>query len=191
MNEQWKDVSGYEGLYQVSNLGNVKALEREVLGKDGKIYHYKERILKSFYNDTGYLHVALHKNGKRKTCKVHRLVAQAFIPNPNNLPIINHRDENKSNNLYTNLEWCDHKYNTNYGTRTERWREHNKDKHERQQKKVLNVTTGEIFNSLKEVEEKLEIPHSNVSKCCHGERKTAGGYEWQFVSLDKLKENFI
>ena len=174
----WKDSENYEGLYQVSNLGEVRSLNYRRTGKT--------KVLQHRYSG-GYDNVIL----QGKSYKVHRLVAQAFIPNPNNLPIINHRDENKTNNLYTNLEWCDHKYNTNYGTRTERWREHNKDKHERQQKKVLNVTTGEIFNSLKEVEEKLEIPHSNVSKCCHGERKTAGGYEWQFVSLDNLKDNLI
>ena len=118
MQEVWKDIVGYENLYQISNLGNVKSVEKYVnscLKHNTKIKR-KEKMLKQ-YNKSGYLQVALSKNGIKMFFLVHRLVAQAFIPNPNNLPQINHKDENKQNNNINNLEWCDRKYNCNYGTR--------------------------------------------------------------------------
>ena len=119
MEEIWKDIEGYEGLYQVSNMGRVKSVER--MKWSGKCYYKApERILKPRKNGGGYLVVMLSKNGKVKTCRVHRLVATAFIPNPNNLPQINHIDENKGNNHMENLEWCDSKYNNNYGTHNKR-----------------------------------------------------------------------
>lgn len=105
--EIWKSIKGYEDLYAVSNFGKVKSL------KYGK-------ILKPQNKGNGYLQVSLCRNGKRKTLLVHRLVAEAFIPNPYGLPEINHIDENKSNNCVENLEWSDAKYNTNYGSRTKR-----------------------------------------------------------------------
>lgn len=110
--EQWKTVKGYEGLYEVSNLGNVKSLNYRHTGR--------ERILKPGKVGGGYLQVQLCKNGKRKMLLVHRLVAAAFIPNPEGLPEINHKDENKTNNCVENLEFCDAKYNNSYGTHNER-----------------------------------------------------------------------
>ena len=106
--EQWKPVEGFED-YAVSNLGNVKSLK-----------YGKERILKPRKNKDGYLFVTLCKNGKMKNFKVHRLVASAFLPNPNNLPQVNHLDEVKTNNVVSNIEWCSAKYNMNYGTRMEK-----------------------------------------------------------------------
>lgn len=111
MEEVYKDIEGYEGLYQVSNLGNVKSLNYSKTKK--------ENVLKPGIRN-GYLKVDLCKNKTRKTYSVHRLVAQAFIENPNNLPMINHKDECKTNNVVSNLEWCTQKYNSNYGTRNER-----------------------------------------------------------------------
>ena len=105
--EEFRDIPGYEGLYEVSNLGRVRSLETE-------------RILKPSKNTWGYLFVSLYKNGIKKAVRIHRLVALAFIPNPDNLPCINHKDEDKTNNTVDNLEWCDDKYNANYGTRNER-----------------------------------------------------------------------
>ena len=101
--EEWRAVPGYEGLYMVSNIGNVKSL-------------IKNKIIKYFINKKGYRLVSLSKNGIIKKFSVHRLVAQAFIPNPDNLPQVNHKDEDKTNNNVDNLEWCDAKYNNNYGT---------------------------------------------------------------------------
>ena len=120
MREIWKDVKGYEGLYQVSNLGRVKRLRFINRHLDFK----QEKILKP-YKDGGdyYFVIGLHKNGKKKYKAIHRLVAEAFIPNPNNYPIVNHKDENKENNYVDNLEWCTHKYNSNYGNARTKMRE--------------------------------------------------------------------
>ena len=113
--EQWKDIKGYEGLYQVSNLGNVKALKKRA-GKSIR----NEKLLKTYIDKYGYVYTILCKNNKTHLATIHRLIAEAFIPNPNNLPQINHKDENKQNNNIDNLEWCTCKYNINYGTRTKR-----------------------------------------------------------------------
>ena len=102
--EEWKNVIGYEGLYEVSNMGNVRNVRRNKLLKLTKTYY-------------GYIQVNLYKNGIRTGLRVHRLVAQAFLPNPDNLPEVNHLDEDKTNNRVDNLEWCDRKYNNNYGDR--------------------------------------------------------------------------
>ena len=108
MKEIWKDIEGYEGRYKVSNKGRV----------------YDNKLDKFIgYESLGYMCVALCKDKKQKKCRVHRLVAQAFIPNPDNLPGINHKDENKTNNCVENLEWCTVKYNTNYGTSIQRQKE--------------------------------------------------------------------
>jgi hypothetical protein len=120
MNEIWKDVSGYEGLYQVSNLGNVKSLDRMEKLKNGAIRKRQGRYLSLKVDKYGYLIAVLTKNARHKDFKVHRLVAAAFIGNPNDYDQVNHKDENKKNNVVTNLEWCNAKYNTNYGTRNQR-----------------------------------------------------------------------
>lgn len=104
-NEIWKDIEGYEGLYQVSNYGQVRSL-----------HHEKPIILKQHTNIKGYKKVGLSKDGKSKTVSVHRLVAKAFLPNPTDLPMVNHKDENPSNNIVDNLEWCDGSYNVTYAT---------------------------------------------------------------------------
>ena len=106
--EQWKPVEGFED-YAVSNFGRVKSLK-----------YGKEKIMKPKKDRGGYLYIGLRKDGKHKFFKVHRLVAEAFIPNPNNLSQVNHKDENKTNNVVSNIEWCSSKYNNNYGTRNER-----------------------------------------------------------------------
>lgn len=118
MKEIWKDIPGYEGLYQVSNLGDIKVLDRIVnCGiKNNKTVIRKSKLLKQRINQ-GYYEVALSKNGKKRFLKVHRLIAITFLPNLNNLPSVNHKDENKLNNCIDNLEWCTIKYNCNYGTR--------------------------------------------------------------------------
>lgn len=119
MEEKWKDIQGYENLYQISNLGRVKSLKRTVIRKHNSILNLKERILKQ-QNMNGYKFVRLSKNNKTKQHLVHRLVATHFIDNPNKYKEINHKDENKENNVWYNLEWCTHKYNINFGTGNER-----------------------------------------------------------------------
>lgn len=110
--EIWKPIEGYEGLYEVSNLGRVKSLNYKHTGQ--------EKIMKTLLKRTGYCRASLRKDNISKDWSVHRLVANAFIENPENLPEVNHKDENPSNNCVENLEWCDHKYNVNYGTAIKR-----------------------------------------------------------------------
>ena len=105
MEEIWKDIDGYDGEYQVSNLGNVRSLN---------YMRRKETRELSKKNIKGYPYVILYKNTKIQRKRIHRLVAEAFIPNPNNLPEVNHKDENKANNRVDNLEWCTHQYNFQY-----------------------------------------------------------------------------
>ena len=114
MIEKWIDIAGYEGRYQVSNTGKVRSLARTRKGKFQSICPVKERILKQNTDKDGYKEVALCTDGKLKYFRVHRLVALAFIPNPQNLPLINHKDENPANNIAENLEWCTCSYNTSY-----------------------------------------------------------------------------
>lgn len=160
--EIWKDIEGYEGLYQVSNLGRVKSLKFN-----------KEKILKLLLDSKGYYKVNLYKNNKIKTYLMHRLIASAFISNPNNLPQVNHKDEDKTNNKVENLEWCTVDYNINYGTRTEKT-----------QKPILQFTKdGEFvkkWSCIKDVERELGFYRQSISKCCLGKRKTAYGFKWHY-----------
>lgn len=161
--EIWKDISEYDGLYKVSNLGRVKSL-----GNDKK---RKEKILKPIKYNCGYLIVGLSKQGKRKLYLVHRLVAEAFIDNPNNFRELNHIDEDKTNNCVSNLEWCDRKYNINYGTRNEKI-----------SKRVLCVETNKIYPSTNEVQRQLGFANSHISSACNGKLKQAYGFHWRYVS---------
>ena len=117
--EVWKDIQGYEGLYQVSNKGRVRSIDRLIIQKSGGNKCRKGQLLKPTVQN-GYYKVALAKYNKKTNFRVHRLVADAFIPNPNNWSFINHIDENKSNNNAENLEWCTRQYNNNYGHRNEK-----------------------------------------------------------------------
>ncbi len=160
--EIWCPINGYESIYEVSDKGRVRSL------KFGK-----ERILKPRRNPEGYLKVCLYKNGEHKDYKVHRLVAKIFIPNPDNLPEVNHRDENKENNSVQNLEWCDRKYNINYGTRNQRI-----------SKPVLQFTKdGEFvreWKSTHDVERNLGYYNQNISSCCTGRYKSAYSFIWKY-----------
>ena len=162
MIEIFKDIEGYEGLYQVSNYGSVKSL--------GNSKTRKEKVLKPFNTTKGYLQVELSKQGKRKNYYIHRLVAQAFLQNPNNLPEINHKDEDKTNNHVTNLEWCDRKYNINYGTLKEKL-----------SKPVICIETGKIYTSTMEVERQLGYFQTYIASVCNGKRKTAYKFHWCYI----------
>lgn len=164
--EQWKNIADYEGQYMVSNLGRVKSL--------GNDRTRKEKLLAQVKTDRGYTTVNLFKNGKEKKHYVHRLVAMAFIPNPTNLPQVNHKDEDKTNNRVDNLEWCIQEFNINYGTRNKRIAM-------AQSKQVLCVETGVIYPSTQEVERQLGFANTHIGSCCNGKLKTAYGYTWKYV----------
>lgn len=156
MEEIWKDIEGYEGLYQISNLGRVKSLKTN-------------KILKYCISKTGYAYSSLTKNKIIKQKSVHRLVAKAFISNPDNLEEINHKDENKLNNNVNNLEWCSHKYNMNYGT--------SRDKLKR---KIICIETNEIFNSFAEIKKQKNYNITHICQCCKGKRKSSQGLHWKY-----------
>ena len=125
--EVWRDIKGFEGLYQVSNLGRIKSLPRFVRCKQGAFRKTRERIMVVIPDKKGYCSVTLCKPNIQERWLVHRLVAQAFIPNPLGLKLINHKDENPLNCCVENLEWCTHKYNINYGTCPARIGKHSKE----------------------------------------------------------------
>lgn len=175
--EQWKDIEGYEGLYQVSNLGNVKSLARYKKNRS-KIQEVKERIMKPSVYKNGYEVVQLSKDGKIHSFCVHRLVALAFVPNTENKPQINHLDENKRNNRADNLEWCTSKENNNYGTHNMR----------------ISLTSGTRvqafdkdgnlvmeFHSIAEATRQTKINQTSICRCLAGKYKQAGGYVWKIV----------
>ena len=175
--EIWKDIQGYEGKYQVSNLGRVKSLNYNNT--------CKERILIPCKKPNGYLCVVLSKNCICKKFYVHRLVAQAFIENPDNLPQVNHIDENKLNNRVENLEWCSHEYNTNYGTGIERMLKTRKLRNcKKAEISVIQFTQANKFikeyPSIKEAERCTGINRGNLCSCCKGRYKSAGGYIWKY-----------
>lgn len=190
--EEWKDIAGYEGLYQVSTLGRVRSFH----GRRGATV----RILSPRRCTNRYLMVYLAKEGIKVQRLIHRLVAEAFIDNPCKYPQVNHKDEDVTNNQVDNLEWCTAKYNMNYGTHNQRvaeklkgkklsaeacakksskMKEWHKTHRNPAQRNVLCVETGEVFESLKSAR---EFSHSSgISNCLRGKSETSGGYHWRYV----------
>lgn len=164
MKEIWRDIEGYEGLYQVSSFGRVKSF-------------YTNRILKGYQIASGYLGLRLYKNNIGSMNTIHRIVAEAFIPNPENKPQVNHIDEDKTNNRVDNLEWVTAKENINHGTRTGRVA-----KKQRIQIIATNIKTGESqeFNSGKECAVQLGVNSTGINHALKGRRKQAGGYTFKY-----------
>lgn len=179
MKEIWKDVKGYEGFYQVSNLGRVRSVDRLVNGNhiNCDFQFRKGKLRKLRKNRCGYWVVMLRKNSTAKGFLVHRLVAEAFIPNPNNLPYINHKDENPANPIVSNLEWCDAKYNSNYSNVGEKVA---KFKFRRIIQFDLNMNELKRWDSLKEAAHSINRAQQNISRCCRGKAPTCGGYKWKY-----------
>ncbi len=198
MNEIWRDIEGYEGYYQVSNFGNIRSLDRVVKCRCGYRIAKGKNIITSYLNKSNYIQVDLSKNSKVKTFTVHRLVAQAFIPNPNNLPCVNHKDENPSNNCVENLEWCTHKYNSNYGNNPskhsaimyDRYKNPNtlkqferiwKNNQAKRRKKVCQLSMDnkliKVWDSTYEADA-YGYYHTHIGGCANGYRKTHKGCKW-------------
>ena len=169
--EEWKPIPGYEGLYEVSNYGRVKSYQ---LDSNGKILSPGN----TGKDGSGYCFVNLYKDGKaKKHCTIHRLVAEAFIPNPSNFPQVNHMDECKENNYFGNLEWCTHKYNLSYGTRTRRIAENNSKPVVQLDKKGNFISE---FESLTEASKITGIASTSICRCCNHKpgHYSAGGFVW-------------
>ena len=178
MVEIWKDIVGYEGMYKVSNLGNVMSF----WGKTPK-------LLKPAKAGKGYLVVLLSNNKYIKQFYLHRLVAQAFLPNPNNYPIINHKDENKLNNNVENLEWCSYQYNTTYGTAQDRRAKKLTNRKDQSNPVLQYDKNGNFINeyhSIQDAERNTGISHQNISNVCRGKQKSAGNYIWKYKQPLKI-----
>lgn len=158
--EIWKDIEGYDGIYEVSSWGRVKN------SRTG-------RVLKAGKDIYGYLFVNVYKNGKRTNYKVHRLVAQAFIPNPQNKPQVNHIDENKENNYVENLEWCTAKENNNHG-------EHNSRVAKARSIPIICIETGIEYISASDCAIQMGLHQQNINKVLKGKYKTTGGYTFKY-----------
>ena len=180
--EVWRPVVGWEGLYEVSSHGQVRSLDRvvEKLEWNGKKYQilYRGKILAQSLKSIGYCEVTLYLDGKYKTFKVHRLVAEAFIPNPDNLPCVNHKDECKSNNHADNLEWCSHYYNNHYKDRMERAA-----KSKSRPIEQLSLTGEHIafFPSSAIAIRTLNMKSNHLCSVLTGNRKSTYGYRWRYV----------
>lgn len=190
--EIWKDIEGFEGLYQVSNLGRVKSLERTTQLPINKYCAgfrcQKELILKQFSRSNGYKSVNLNKNGNN-FFTVHRLVAQAFCPNPNGYDTVNHIDENKKNNRADNLEWCSARDNVlkwidNHRSvlqkRMNKQHQMMVDRHNKNNREVINLDTGKKYSSLKELEAETGFNRHQIAVAiCKGTR--SNGFHWAYT----------
>lgn len=171
MQEIWKDIEGFEGVYQISSKGNVRSLNRYVNCKGGVRIEIGKPIKPKLIG-RGYHQVFLRNNGTHKQLLVHRLVAQAFLPNPDNLPEVNHIDENKTNNCIENLEWCDSTYNMRYTIN----------------KPVIQYTKDgymlKVWDCAYDAYRETGIFNTSISSCCKGKVKSAGGSIWKYYTTD-------
>ena len=172
-NEIWKEIKGFP-YYEVSNMGNVRSIDRVVTKKNNVKANIKSIQLTPQISAKGYVCVPLYKNHKIKMARIHRLVAKEFIPNPNNLPQVNHIDGIKTNNCVENLEWCDNRHNQLHAMKLGLIN---------RSKKVTQLSIdGEPikqWNSILEASKTLHIDNSHIGQVCCGKRKTAGGYKWK------------
>lgn len=197
MEEIWEDIKGYEGYYQVSNLGNVKSLSRITKGKKYGVHKLKDKILKPI-KCGNYYFITLWKSRKYKQIYIHRLVATTFIPNPDSLPEVNHKDGNTENNNINNLEWCTRAYNIKHSYDVLKRKanvEGFKDYREKHKRKInqydLKGNFIKKWNSISEAEKSLNITSiGTISQCCQHKngRKTAFGYKWEYVENTTIAE---
>lgn len=188
--ETWKPVVGYEGLYEVSDLGRVRSLDREIVTERGGTpfrYRMKGQIIVPHERRHGYLAVCLYgkesKNGRFRQASVHRMVAEAFLPNPNGYSEVNHLDENKQNNVLSNLEWCNHKQNCHHGTAIERRAEkfRNGPKSKAVDQLDLNGNYIRTFPSMAEAKRQMGYEQSAICYAIKGKFSQAYGYKWRYA----------
>lgn len=173
----WKDVIGYEGLYQVSDEGQVRSYGKYIQVRPNCTIYREGKILWPEVCKNGYLRVQLYKDNSRNHKLIHRLVAEAFIPNPNNLETVNHKNENKQDNSIDNLEWMSAVDNIRYGTGIQR-----KSSSKKRPVKQLSLE-GElirVWDSARDAEAELGIKNSSICSCCRGKQKTAGNFKWEY-----------
>lgn len=173
MEEIWKDIPGFEGRYQVSNFGNVMSFTKSTK------YHNKPHLMKQQIINSGYKIVGLNIRKQRaRNYPVHRLVALAFLENPNNYPCVNHKDENKLNNHVDNLEWCTYQYNNAYGTAKIR-------QFETKSKPIQQFTIDgawiATYHSPTTAAKLLNVSKTSILDCCHGKHEFAHGYKWKYA----------
>ena len=190
--EIWKDILGYEGLYQVSNTGKVKSLKRKVYAGRGRMRWQYERILsKNKTNGNGYKIVTLNKDGKGQNKYIHRLVAETFLENPYNYKYINHKDENKSNNCVDNLEFCTAQYNSTYNNL--HIRNGLKNRNNKYSKKILQLNDNDeiinIFPSISEASRQLNVSQQAISDCLRGIQLHSANYKWKYADDELQKTN--
>lgn len=186
--EVWKDIKDFECEYQVSNFGRVKSVGRTIITSNGKRYYLPERILKLRESNCGYLRIGLWKSQKVYYKSVHRLVAEAFIPNPENKPQVNHKNGIKTDNCVANLEWATQSENVRHAFDVlgrKIWNTGNCGKKCPFSKIILQIKDDKIiaeFYGAFEAERKTGIDKSTISKCCRKVKyfHTAGGYEWKY-----------
>ena len=209
MIEEWRKIRinkngidyDFSDAYEVSNMGNIRSIDRYIVDTNGRRRFIKGIKRTPIIDKDGYLLVSLWKNGKGGMFKIHRIVCTMFLPNPTNLPIINHKDEDKTNNCVDNLEWCDAEYNSNYGTAIDRRVDaYKKQWCEEQRKKVLETRRKndsisapkyvlqicpltnciiKMYSSASEAQRETKILH--IDAVCRGERNKAGGYKWIYL----------
>ena len=175
--EVWKDIQGYEGYYQVSNIGRVRSCDREAVFKNGRHRFYKGQFIRPTKTNSGYWQIRMKVNGHTKHEYAHRLVAKAFVPNPDKLPEVNHKDENRLNNRADNLEWVDHVTNLNYGNRAKKFAIS-------RGKEVGQFTKdGKLLRTYYSTREAGRHGYNqvSVSRCATGKAKTHKGYTWKYI----------
>jgi hypothetical protein len=191
MEEVWADISGYDGFYKVSNLGNIKSLQRYVKCKDGSVRLFQEKILSGGKAGRGYLLVTLFKGAKKRMEYVHRLVAEAFIPNVNNYPQINHKNGIKTDNRVENLEWCNNSMNMKHAFKTGLAKTTIYQVIEKNKKKVIQLTKDGKFvseyNSVIDAAKENNFNFSNIARCCRNcyGSKSYKGYIWRYKEDSK------
>lgn len=191
MEEIWKDIKGYEGLYQISNFGRVRSLERKVKGRK-----YRRKFLSIQKNKNGYQKVGLYNSPNHKSISIHRLVALNFIPNPHNKKCVNHKDGNKENNKVNNLEWVTHSENMKHAF-TKGLNFVTKENHSNNIKRSIETNRRPVlryggnekeakYYSISEASRKNKVNGSDITQVCKEKKKSAGGYFWRYINKEDL-----